>query len=101
MAKYFSTARPPKVERYDHKSILIHYNVAEAEQNGEKGFEFESVRVPELSKGAIVEAIIRERYTLNDEIALLRQRTSKKAEFAEYNEYAEAAKATADAILAG
>lgn len=100
MAKYFSTARPPKVERYDAKTLLVSFNVTEAEYNDEKGFEYESVRVPELSKGAIVEAIIRERYTLNDEIALLRQRTSKKAEFAEYNDYAEAAKATADAILA-
>lgn len=95
MAKY------SKIERWDFSRFVINYAPAEVEHNGEKTTEYtKRVLVAEVSKGAIVEAIIRERYTLNDEIALLRQRTSKKAEFAEYNDYAEAAKATADAILA-
>ena len=102
MPKSFSTSRPEKVAKYDHSHLLISYNIVavEATETRDAGFEFDTLVVPELSKGAIVEAILRERYTLNDELALLRQRNTKKAEFNEYNDFAEAAKATADAILA-
>jgi len=102
MPKSFSTSRPEKVAKYDHSHLLISYNIVavEATETRDAGFEFDTLVVPELSKGAIVEAILRERYTLNDELALLRQRTTKKAEFNEYNDFAEAAKTTADAILA-
>ena len=40
---------------------------------------------------------IRERYTVDDELALLRQRDTKPDEFAEYNAYCEACKAEAKA----
>lgn len=36
-----------------------------------------------------VVALIRERYTLDDELALERQRFTKEEEFAEYNDYCE------------
>lgn len=36
---------------------------------------------------------IRERYSIDDELAILRQRDSKPDEFAEYNEYVEQVKA--------
>ena len=36
---------------------------------------------------------IRERYSVNQELAILRQRDSKPVEFAEYNAYAEQCKA--------
>ena len=38
-------------------------------------------------------ARIRERYSVDDELAILRQRDSKPDEFAEYNEYVEQVKA--------
>lgn len=38
---------------------------------------------------------IRERYTIDDELAILRQRDTKQDEFAEYNEYCEQCKAEA------
>ena len=40
-----------------------------------------------------VVARIRERYSVDDELAILRQRDSKPDEFAEYNEYVEQVKA--------
>lgn len=46
---------------------------------------------------AEVVRLIRERYSVADELALLRQRDSKPQEFAEYNAYAEACKAEAKA----
>lgn len=42
---------------------------------------------------------IRRRYTMDDELAILRQRDSKPEEFAAYNEYAEQCKAEAKAAL--
>jgi hypothetical protein len=43
---------------------------------------------------------IRERYTLNQELAILRQRDSKPDEFATYNAYVEECKAIAKQELA-
>ena len=48
----------------------------------------------ERYKSRIVE-LIRERYTQDDEIALLRQRDSKASEFAEYDAFVEQCKVTA------
>ena len=45
-----------------------------------------------------VERLIRERYTVADELGILRQRDTKPQEFAEYNAYAEQCKAQAKAM---
>lgn len=42
---------------------------------------------------------IRERYTINQELAILRQRDTKAEEFAEYNAYVEQCKAEAKKSL--
>jgi hypothetical protein len=42
-----------------------------------------------------VEALIRAKYSLSQELAILRQRDTKPTEFAEYNAYAESCKAQA------
>ena len=42
---------------------------------------------------------IREKYTINDELAILRQRDTKPDEFAEYNAYVERCKAELKAEL--
>ena len=49
--------------------------------------------------GELVESLIRRKYSLSAELAILRQRDSKPVEFAEYNAYAEQCKAEARAIL--
>ena len=91
-----------KCEKWDNAHHIIHYDPQEAQREGqEKAFEYTKfVIVPAVNKGAVVEALLREKYTLNDELALLRQRTTKKAEFNEYNDFAEACKVLADQILA-
>ena len=102
MAKSFSTTRPEKVAQYDHSHIIISYNVeaVEATEVRDAGFEFDTLIAAKLDKGAIVEAIVRERYSVSDELSIQRQRNTKKAEFTEYNDFVNAAKTTADAILA-
>ena len=102
MPKSFSTVVPPKVEKYDHNHVIVAFNVeaVEATDTREAGYEYDTVIVAEVSKPAIVEAIVRKQYSVSDELGLLRQRNTKKAEFSAYNDFVEAAKATADAILA-
>ena len=94
-----------KVERWDQSRLIIHYDPQEVVVPGRDG-ETETreeyahnILVPEASKGAIVEALLRKEFTLSDELARLRQRDTKPDAFAEYNEAAEAAKALADRIL--
>ena len=49
--------------------------------------------------GEYLTAEIRKKYTINDELAILRQRDEKPDEFGEYNEYVEACKAEIKAEL--
>ena len=49
----------------------------------------------------LVERLIRKRYSVSAEIAILRQRDQKPDEFAEYNAYAEQCKYKAKAIIGG
>lgn len=44
-------------------------------------------------RNAKIVALIREKYTIDEELAILRQRDTKPTEFAEYNAYAEQCKA--------
>lgn len=92
-----------KVERWDQSRLIIHYDPQEVVVPGREGETREeyahTILVPDTSKGAIVEALLRKEFTLSDEIARLRQRDSKPEDFAAYNEAAEAAKALADRIL--
>lgn len=74
---------------------------------------YDAVDVDELTKGAVVEALMRHGITyekdgetivhsglsMSDELALNRQRNTKKAEFNDYNDFAEACKSLADIIL--
>lgn len=101
MAKSFSTTRPEKVAQYDHSHVILSYNIVEVEatEDREAGFEFDTLIVAKAEKGTIVSALIRERYTVDDELALQRQRDTKPDEFTEYNTFAEACKAEADRII--
>lgn len=46
-----------------------------------------------------VSTLLRQKYSLNQELAILRQRDTKPEEYAEYNAYAEQCKATAKAEI--
>lgn len=66
--------------------VYIPYTEAEIAENAKAKYEL------------TVERYIRERYSLNAELAILRQRDTKPEEFAEYNAYAEDCKARAKAL---
>ena len=71
--------------------------------NAEQDFD----RLPDTEKTAsatyeeLVERLIRKRYSVSAELAILRQKDMKYAEFCAYNEYAEECKAKAKAIIGG
>lgn len=64
---------------------------------------FEEVdEMPKYTRQQYVEKVrelIKEKYTIEDEIALYRQKDVKSGEFAEYNEYCEECKIRAKEIL--
>lgn len=65
----------------------------------EADFEEVDARIEPTDEGARskrIEQLIRQRYSVSDELAILRQRDAKPEEFAEYNAYAEWCKAEAD-----
>lgn len=49
----------------------------------------------------VVEALIRERYTVSDELAIHRQRDTKPDEFADYNAFCEGCKTKAREVFPG
>lgn len=51
--------------------------------------------------GAMVNRLVRERYNLPEELAILRQRDEKPEEFAAYNAFVEECKAAAKAEIYG
>ena len=91
-----------KCEKWDDSHVIIFYAPGEVKHGEETVEEYtKHVVVTEASKPAIVEALVRREYSVSDEIAIIRQRTTKKAEFDTYNARVEAIKADADAILEG
>ena len=72
-------------EEVEEIALYVPYTEEELIENAEKEYKDK------------IESLIRERYSLNDELAILRQRDSKPEEFAEYNAYVEECKTTAKA----
>ena len=53
----------------------------------------EANKIEEEKRAAAIRVRVRSRYSVDDELAILRQRDSKPEEFAEYNAFVEAIKA--------
>ncbi len=74
-------------DEYEDIQVFVPYTEEELEKRKQEKYE------------SRVSALIRAKYTLNQELSILRQRDTKPAEFAEYNAYAEECKAKAKAEL--
>jgi hypothetical protein len=107
---------PPKSEKLSDGRTRVHYNVTEVQETnavidpetGEPTGETETHTVyqcefviidGDVNVGSVVSAILRKTYSVDDELALLRQRDVKPKEFAQYNADAEAAKAVAHGLI--
>lgn len=77
-----------------------HYNYNETEKeieqpDGEKVtiYEYDQVTIQgEVNRESMIDAVIRERYSINEELAVQRQRDSKPKEFESYNDFCESVK---------
>lgn len=85
---------------------MFNYDAVKVSGTDEAGeatehYEFNSVKVSKLEKDAIVPAIIRQKYTADEELKLhrLALADSENAEFAAYNAFVEDAKLVADILL--
>lgn len=67
-----------------------------AQQQAEERKQYQS-----MDYGELVENLIRRKYSLSAELAILRQRDSKPVEFAVYDAYAEQCKEEAKEMLQG
>lgn len=85
--EYTETVEHEQVtENYKTCDLVAHFNTLTAEQiERQKQFKYES----------LVEKYIRQKYSISQELAILRQRDSKVEEFNNYNAYAEYCKAKA------
>lgn len=84
------TPAVPAKEAYDeYEDIAVYIPYTEEELEKQKQEKYET-RVVEL---------LRKKYSLNQELAILRQRDNKQEEYAAYNAYAEECKATAKAEI--
>ena len=77
-------------------SYHFNYNMREVEINDESGvrtaFEYDTVHVLDNRYETIVAAMIRERYTIDGELSVQRQRDEKPVEFQAYFDYCEECK---------
>lgn len=96
--------RPSVVESYDGNHDIVNLNIKEVEremQEGEKVVEYTAdtiiVEKP-ATYPSVVDALVRERYSVSDELAILRQKESKAEEFTEYNAYVEECKRIASVL---
>lgn len=106
---------PPKTLDLQNGHVRIYFDVVEdieefvihnEDNEGTKEVEnrpcwrcFElDIQAP-LSYDKVVEALIRTKYSISDELGILRQKDTKPLEFEEYNTFAEDCKAKAKAIL--
>lgn len=102
MEKYSeSKVRPAKHEQWDGKSKVVRYAITEVEDaEGGVKYEFREVLVEELTRDAVIGAIIRAKYSVDDEIALAFGREKDAEEIAEHEAFVAQAKVWADEVLA-
>lgn len=88
---------------FTNNSTLVNYNIRESNEIIEdrecKVYTCNYVIVDIIDKDHLVDAMIRAKYSLSQELAILRQKEEKIDEYNEYNIYAEQCKQIANSIL--
>lgn len=93
-----SDNRPPALLPLGDGTYHFNYNIQEVQveqmdsEETRTAYDYDAVHVSDSSYGAIASAMIAERYSLVEELALHRQRDVKVVEFQEYNDYCEQCK---------
>lgn len=87
---------PGKIPVMYYRNGAIVYEYEEAPETTEDGTETSTVP---MDYGETVNGLIRRKYTLSEELAILRQRDTKAEEFEAYNAYAESCKGEAILLI--
>lgn len=87
---------PGKVPVMYHRNGAIVYEYEDAPEATDNGTETSPVP---MDYGETVNGLIRRKYTLSEELAILRQRDTKAEEFEAYNAYAESCKEEARLLI--
>lgn len=95
MIAYYDN-EPNKIEALGHGKYYVNFDITQTED----GYECEQYKIAcTPTYPIVVETLIRENYTISDELALLRQKETKPSEYEEYNTYCESCKAKARQIF--
>lgn len=87
---------PGKIPVMYYRNGAIVYEYVEAPEATDNGTETSPVP---MDYGETVNGLIRRKYTLSEELAILRQRDTKAEEFKAYNAYAESCKEEARLLI--
>lgn len=87
---------PGKIPVMYYRNGAIVYEYEDAPEATEDGMETSTVP---MDYGEMVNELIRRKYTLSEELAILRQRDTKPYEFEAYNAYAEQCKEEARLLI--
>ena len=108
MTKQLFDNRPEAIQDLGTGYYNIHFNIKEVQENEIDDndnvievtkYQADVMRVDDISYGGIVSAMIRNKYSLDQEFALQRQREIKSKEFFNYSSYCEQCKAIAREML--
>ena len=95
-----SDIRPKQIYPLGDGSYHFNYNIEEViDKEGNKSFNCDTIHVRDISYDNLVSKMIAEKYPINKELALHRQREIKIEEFEEYNAYCELCKQEARIAL--
>lgn len=92
--------KPENIYNWDNNHVIINYNIVEDKDKNGVFYKCDQVVVEiPLTYEKLVESLIRTKYTISDELALLRQKETKLLEFNEYNNFVENCKSVAKTII--
>ena len=107
MTKFYKSSCSKSIFEYIKKTKrgwLVRWNAEEhTEGEGDDAYVVvtynETMTLTKPTYASVVSLLIRERYSVDDELALHRQKDTKVDEFAEYNAFCEAAKEEARKVV--
>lgn len=95
-----SDVKPKQIYPLGDGTYHFNYNIEEmVDEEGNKSFNCNTIHVSDISYDNLVSKMIAEKYTIDRELALHRQREIKTEEFQEYFDYCEECKQEARIAL--
>ena len=95
-----SNIRPIAIYPLGDGTYHFNYNIEEVvDEDGDKSFNCDTIHITDISYDNIVSKMIAEKYPIDRELALHRQRDVKTKDFQEYFDYCEECKRIARDIL--